>query len=79
MRLRYPQLRFTKIQKPGTLYLPFTFHQTPSKWSYSLGQTEKAVEHARSARRKRWYCFLLFLVVLAVIGIAVGVTLSQKK
>jgi len=44
-----------------------------------LGQTEKAVEHARSARRKRWYCFLLFLAVLAVVGIAVGVTVSQQN
>jgi len=43
-----------------------------------LGQTEKAVEHARSARRKRWFCFLLFLAVLAAVGIAVGVTVGKK-
>ncbi|KAF8503496.1 t-SNARE [Russula emetica] len=43
-----------------------------------LGQTEKAVQHARSARRKRWFCFLLFILVLAAIGIAVGVTVGKK-
>ncbi|KAI0281463.1 t-SNARE [Russula aff. rugulosa BPL654] len=43
-----------------------------------LGQTEKAVVHARSARRKRWFCFLLFLAVLAAVGIAVGVTVGKK-
>jgi len=43
-----------------------------------LGQTEKAVEHARSARRKRWFCFLLFIVVLAAVGIAVGLTVGKK-
>jgi len=44
-----------------------------------LGQTEKAVDHARSARRKRWFCFFLFLVVLAAVGIAVGVTVGNQK
>jgi len=43
-----------------------------------LGQTEKAVEHARSARRKRWFCFFLFLLVLAAIGLAVGLTVGKK-
>jgi len=43
-----------------------------------LGQTEKAVEHARSARRKRWFCFFIFLLVLAAIGIAVGLTVGKK-
>lgn len=44
-----------------------------------LGQTEKAVEHARSARRKRWYCFILFVIVLAAVGVAVGVTVGNSK
>jgi len=43
-----------------------------------LGQTEKAVEHARSARRKRWFCFLLFLAALAAAGIAIGVTVGNQ-
>ncbi|KAI0273696.1 t-SNARE [Gloeopeniophorella convolvens] len=43
-----------------------------------LAQTGKAVEHARSARRKRWICFFLFLLVLAIIGIVVGVTVGKK-
>lgn len=70
----------TQVQKDTEAgYVTRSFHQNPSKWSYSLGQTEKAVESARSARRKRWFCFLLFLAVLAAVGIAVGVTVSNNK
>lgn len=43
-----------------------------------LGFTEKAVEFARSARRKRWICFFIILIILAAIGIAVGVTVGKK-
>lgn len=43
-----------------------------------LEQTEKAVEHARSARRKRWICFFLTLIILAIIGIVVGVTVGRS-
>ena len=31
---------------------------------FSLNYTEKAVDSARSARKKRWICFFIFLVVL---------------
>lgn len=41
-------------------------------------QTEIAVKHARSARRKRWICFILLLVILAIVGIVVGVTVSNN-
>lgn len=44
-----------------------------------LQQTEKAVEHARSARRKRWYCFFLFLLILAILAIVLGVVFGTKK
>ncbi|KAI0082726.1 t-SNARE [Panus rudis PR-1116 ss-1] len=44
----------------------------------AVKQTEKAVEHARSARRKRWICFFLFLVILAIVAIVVGVVVSQN-
>ncbi|GJE87191.1 t-SNARE [Phanerochaete sordida] len=43
-----------------------------------LEQTEKAVEHARSARRKRWICFFITLIILAIIGIAVGVSVGKS-
>ncbi|KAI0306511.1 t-SNARE [Multifurca ochricompacta] len=42
-----------------------------------LVQTEKAVKHARSARRKRWICFFIFLIILAIVGVAVGVTVGK--
>ncbi|KAH9063376.1 t-SNARE [Lactarius vividus] len=44
-----------------------------------LAQTEKAVKHARAARRKRWICFFIFLIILAIIGIAVGVTVGNNN
>jgi len=44
-----------------------------------LVQTEKAVVHARSARRKRWICFFIFLLVLAAVGLAVGLTVGKSQ
>lgn len=59
-------------------YVTRWFVEFSSNWNRSLGQTEKAVEHARSARRKRWFCFFLFVLVLAAIGLAVGLTVGKK-
>jgi len=41
-----------------------------------LAETEKAVKHARAARRKRWICFFIFLIILAIVGVAVGVAVG---
>jgi syntaxin 1B/2/3 len=69
----------TQVQKDTEAgYVTRWFAEFSSNWSCSLGQTEKAVEHARSARRKRWICFLLFIAVLAAVGIAVGVSVGKK-
>ncbi|KAI0093594.1 t-SNARE [Irpex rosettiformis] len=43
-----------------------------------LQQTEKAVVHARSARRKRWFCFFLFLLICAILAIVLGVVFGKK-
>jgi len=59
-------------------YVTRWFAEFSSNLGCSLGQTEKAVEHARSARRKRWFCFLLFIAALAAVGIAVGLTVGKK-
>ncbi|KZT11267.1 t-SNARE [Laetiporus sulphureus 93-53] len=42
-----------------------------------LGYTEKAVDSARAARRKRWICFALFLVIIAIIAIVVAVEVTK--
>ncbi|KAI0673094.1 t-SNARE [Trametes maxima] len=42
-------------------------------------QTEKAVEHARSARRKRWICFWLTVLILVIIGLIIGLAIGLKK
>jgi len=43
-----------------------------------LGYTEKAVESARAARKKRWICFIICLVLLIIIGVVVGVVVKQQ-
>ena len=43
-----------------------------------LQDTEKAVESARAARRKRWICFWIIIAVLVIVGIVVGVTVAQQ-
>ncbi|EIN07486.1 t-SNARE [Punctularia strigosozonata HHB-11173 SS5] len=41
-------------------------------------QVEKAVKHARAARRKRWICFWLTLLLLAIVAIVVAVVVTQN-
>ncbi|KXN85459.1 Syntaxin-like protein psy1 [Leucoagaricus sp. SymC.cos] len=43
-----------------------------------LGATEEAVKHARSARKKRWICFFIVLICLAVVAIVLGVVIGGK-
>jgi len=44
-----------------------------------LGYTTTAVESARSARKKRWICFAIFVVLLIIIAIIVAVEVVQHK
>lgn len=46
-----------------------------------LGHTMKAVESARSARKKRWICFGLFILLLVIVAIIIAVVVlnNQKK
>ena len=43
----------------------------------SLKHTAEAVESARAARKKRWICFFITLVVLAVAAIIIGVLVAR--
>lgn len=43
-----------------------------------LLQTEKAVKSARSARRKRWICFWLFLIIIAILALVLGLHFGLK-
>lgn len=42
-----------------------------------LGYTEKAVESARSARKKRWICFFICLIVVIIIVVVIVVVVSK--
>ncbi|KAH7889315.1 t-SNARE [Phlebopus sp. FC_14] len=44
-----------------------------------LGHTEKAVVSARSARKKRWICFILTLIILVIIAIIIAVVILNNK
>ncbi|KAG1875044.1 t-SNARE [Suillus tomentosus] len=44
-----------------------------------LQHTGKAVNSARSARKKRWICFFLLLLIIAIIAIIVVVVVKQSK
>ncbi|KIJ68995.1 hypothetical protein HYDPIDRAFT_172496 [Hydnomerulius pinastri MD-312] len=44
-----------------------------------LGHTDKAVDSARSARKKRWICFILTVVILAIIAIIVAVIITNNS
>jgi syntaxin 1B/2/3 len=43
-----------------------------------LGFTDKAVDSAKAARKKRWICFILLLIILIIIAIIVGVVVSNN-
>ncbi|KAF8921395.1 t-SNARE [Mucidula mucida] len=43
-----------------------------------LGYTEKAVVSARAARKKRWICFFITLIILIIVGVVVGVVVKQQ-
>jgi len=42
-----------------------------------LGYTDKALQSAIAARKKRWICFFIILIVLAIVGIVVGVYVAM--
>jgi len=43
-----------------------------------LGYTEKAVESARAARKKRWICFFITLILLIIIAVVVAVVVKNQ-
>jgi syntaxin 1B/2/3 len=43
-----------------------------------LNYTDKAVTSARAARKKRWICFFIALIVLIIIGVVVGVVVKNN-
>jgi len=44
-----------------------------------LQHTDKAVESARAARKKRWICFCIILIILAIVAIVVAVTVVKNN
>ncbi|KAH8921017.1 t-SNARE [Atractiella rhizophila] len=42
------------------------------------GQIQKAVKSARAARKKRWICFFICLIIIAVVAIVLGVHFGTK-
>jgi len=46
--------------------------------THRVQHTDKAVVSARAARKKRWICFFITLIILIIIGAALGITLRPK-
>ncbi|ODQ51160.1 t-SNARE [Saitoella complicata NRRL Y-17804] len=44
-----------------------------------LEHTDKAVKSARAARRKKWYCLLITLLILAIVGLVLGLVFGLRK
>jgi len=44
-----------------------------------LNYTEKAVDSARSARKKRWICFFIILIILIIIAVVVAVEVVMNN
>jgi syntaxin 1B/2/3 len=44
-----------------------------------LGYTEKAVESARAARKKRWICFIICLILLIIVAVVVVVVIKNNQ
>jgi hypothetical protein len=65
------------IQGPRTSYHVISSLPFDSPRSDSLGYTEKAKESAMSARKKKWICFCIFLIILIIIGVVVGIQVAQ--
>jgi len=43
-----------------------------------LGYTMKAVDSARSARKKRWICFIIIVIILIIVAIVVAVVVTNN-
>lgn len=44
-----------------------------------LQYTEKAVDSARAARKKRWICFFIILIILIIVAVVVAVVVVQNN
>ena len=44
-----------------------------------MGHTNKAVTSARAARKKRWICFGLFILLLVIIAIVIAVIVLNNR
>ncbi|CAE7211395.1 unnamed protein product [Rhizoctonia solani] len=51
--------------------------QADTAMEQGLKETDKAVDHARAARKKRWICFWISVAILCVIAIILAVVLTQ--
>ncbi|KAG6850528.1 hypothetical protein H0H93_012144 [Arthromyces matolae] len=54
-------------------------HSVVQDTEAGLGYTEKAVVSARSARKKRWICFFIFLILLIIVAIIIAVVLAPAR
>jgi len=44
-----------------------------------LKQTSKAVDHARAARRKKWICFWILVLIICIVALVLGLYFGLRK
>lgn len=42
-------------------------------------QLDKGIEHARRARRLKWWCLLICVIILIIVGLVVGLVVGLNK
>jgi len=66
-------------QEPALLAVEAKANEAETTMQDAEKQMGKAVKSARAARKKRWICFIVILIILAAIAIGLAVHFTQKK
>lgn len=64
--------------------MSLTFLLLPLRLNHFLSldsgkNVDEATEHARAARRKRWWCFFICVLIIIAIVLAIAIPLALKN
>jgi len=66
-------------QEPALLAVEAKANEAETTMQDAEKQMGKAVKSARAARKKRWICFIIILIILAAVAIGLAVHFTQNK
>lgn len=64
-------------QEPAVAQIEVKADEAQQNLETGLVQTDKAIKSARAARRKKWWCFGIIVLILVILGVGLGVGLSR--